>query len=121
MVGLISFHFPQEIHWDHFFATQVRKLDLEIASDQLLAFRDYTNVVDLPSSSKGLDPRRISTRSLGEIALLAGFSDQSHFSRTFKKMTGMTSIQFQSASRSRALSSSEIATIQDRLAETHET
>jgi AraC family transcriptional regulator len=36
--------------------------------------------------------RRMSDRdvSLAEVALAAGFSDQSHFSRTFKRLTGLT-------------------------------
>ena len=34
--------------------------------------------------------------SLGQIALDAGFSDQSHFSRTFKKQMGMSPREFQS-------------------------
>ena len=35
-----------------------------------------------------------STRPLAEIALAAGFSDQSHFSKTFRNVTGMTPSQF---------------------------
>jgi len=40
--------------------------------------------------------RRISEADLplSQIALLAGFSDQSHFSRTFKVQTGMTPVQY---------------------------
>ena len=55
----VSFHPPQELHWDQFFAPGVRDLNIEIAPDQLLAFRDYPNVVDRPFTSKGLEPRRI--------------------------------------------------------------
>lgn len=35
-----------------------------------------------------------STRSLTEIALMCGFSDQSHFSRTFKQITGFSPYRF---------------------------
>src|SRR5215204_1551678 len=35
-----------------------------------------------------------SEKSLAEIALTAGFSDQAHFSRTFKKQTGLTPAEF---------------------------
>jgi len=37
--------------------------------------------------------------SLAEVALAAGFSDQSHFSRTFKAQIGMTPGEFQKAFR----------------------
>jgi AraC family transcriptional regulator len=40
-----------------------------------------------------------SGRPLSEIALSAGFADQSHFSRTFRKQTGMTPSQFSGAFR----------------------
>lgn len=33
--------------------------------------------------------------ALNDVALMAGFSDQSHFGRTFKNVTGMTPVQFQ--------------------------
>lgn len=39
---------------------------------------------------------------LNEIALMAGFSDQSHFGRTFKNITGMTPLQFQAIRSTRA-------------------
>jgi AraC family transcriptional regulator len=35
-----------------------------------------------------------STAPLADIALAAGFSDQSHFSKVFKQLTGMTPAQF---------------------------
>lgn len=38
-------------------------------------------------------------RSLSELALAAGFSDQSHFSRTFRKLAGVTPRQFKEMSR----------------------
>ncbi len=40
-------------------------------------------------------------RALIDIALTAGFSDQSHFARTFKNLTGLTPLQFQAIIRSR--------------------
>jgi AraC family transcriptional regulator len=41
--------------------------------------------------------RELGNRSytLNDVALMAGFSDQSHFGRTFKNVTGMTPVQFQ--------------------------
>jgi AraC family transcriptional regulator len=38
-------------------------------------------------------------RSLSEIAYLAGFADQSHFSRTFKRIKGLTPSAFRAAAR----------------------
>lgn len=38
--------------------------------------------------------------SLVDIALLAGFSEQSHFSRTFKRLTGLTPSEYRSARQS---------------------
>lgn len=40
-----------------------------------------------------------SDSSLGEIAQATGFSDQSHFSRTFKRLTGMTPAKYRSLFR----------------------
>jgi AraC family transcriptional regulator len=42
-----------------------------------------------------------SDRPLTQIALDAGFSDQSHLTRTFKRLTGMTPAQFRAATRPR--------------------
>jgi AraC family transcriptional regulator len=42
-----------------------------------------------------------SDEPLTGIALAAGFSDQSHFSRTFKRQTGMTPATFRISSRLR--------------------
>jgi AraC family transcriptional regulator len=42
-----------------------------------------------------------SDSALPEIALEAGFSHQSHFSRTFKRLTGMTPAEYRKISRSR--------------------
>jgi AraC family transcriptional regulator len=39
--------------------------------------------------------------SLGEIAAAAGFSDQSHFSRTFKSYLGITPGEYRKIIRSR--------------------
>jgi AraC family transcriptional regulator len=38
---------------------------------------------------------------LADIALTAGFSDQSHFSNTFKRYTGMTPAAFRRSARPR--------------------
>lgn len=40
-----------------------------------------------------------STDSLAEIALAAGFSNQSHFTRIFKQVTGMTPVQYRAANK----------------------
>ncbi len=42
-----------------------------------------------------------SPRPLVEVALAAGFSDQSQFSRTFKRVTGLTPAAFRAATRTR--------------------
>ncbi len=45
--------------------------------------------------------RKLQTsRDLVEIALAAGFANQSHFNHTFKRLTGMTPTQFMAAQRS---------------------
>ena len=38
---------------------------------------------------------------LAEIASAAGFYDQAHFSRTFKRLTGVTAIEYRELARSR--------------------
>jgi AraC-like DNA-binding protein len=43
----------------------------------------------------------ITDRSISEIAIEAGFSDQSHFGRHFKKLTGMTPAMFRAGTRFR--------------------
>lgn len=42
-----------------------------------------------------------SDAQLAEVALICGFSDQSHFSRVFKRLTGMTPSQYRANLRSR--------------------
>jgi AraC family transcriptional regulator len=42
-----------------------------------------------------------SDEPLSNIALTVGFSDQSHFSRTFKRLTGMTPAKYRKARRPR--------------------
>jgi AraC family transcriptional regulator len=51
----------------------------------------------------GLACRRLthSSASLSEIALAAGFPDQSHFSRVFKRVTGLTPGKFRAETRAR--------------------
>ena len=44
------------------------------------------------------------TAPLSQIATMAGFYDQSHFTRTFKKLTGFTPNEYRSISRTRGLS-----------------
>jgi AraC family transcriptional regulator len=57
----------------------VRKLRMDFASRQLLT----------------------SQKSLVEIALAAGFADQSHFTKAFRRSTGMTPVEFRRHLRSR--------------------
>jgi len=201
----VSFHPPQELHWDHFFSPGVRDLNIEIAPSQFSLISDYSNMFGRPFTSKAWEPRWIAAklyreflefdelsplaiegllieilveasrhktsrsssapiwlrqareilrarfaerisladlaqcvgvhpvhlarefhrffsrtvgqevrqlriqfacaeinkpgRELSEVALMSGFSDQSHFARTFKRMTGMTPLQFQEANR----------------------
>jgi len=47
------------------------------------------------------DRLRTTDASLAEIALAAGFSDQSHFSKTFKRQTGMSPAIFKKSFRAR--------------------
>jgi AraC family transcriptional regulator len=42
---------------------------------------------------------RITDAPLSQIALQAGFADQSHFTRTFKRHTGLTPGKYRQASR----------------------
>jgi AraC family transcriptional regulator len=41
-----------------------------------------------------------SEKAMSEIALAAGFSDQSHFNRSFKRETGVSPTQYRDAQRS---------------------
>jgi AraC family transcriptional regulator len=50
----------------------------------------YTRRLRFERSLRELAELGTSQRSLAEIAQAAGFADQSHFSRTFKKLTGLT-------------------------------
>jgi AraC family transcriptional regulator len=53
------------------------------------------------------DRLRTTDASLVEIALAAGFSDQSHFSKTFKRQTGMSPAIFKKSFRARKSYSTE--------------
>jgi AraC family transcriptional regulator len=64
-------------HYGCTIGEKIRQLRIEYASQQILH----------------------SNRPLSEIALAAGFADQSHFSRTFRKFRGMTPSQFGGAFR----------------------
>ncbi|RVT96493.1 helix-turn-helix domain-containing protein [Mucilaginibacter limnophilus] len=52
-----------------------------------LTFGDYMRKMRI---EKAMQLMQLSNYSLTEIAYLTGFSDQSHFNRTFKKQTGVT-------------------------------
>lgn len=65
-------------HYHHSIGEYIRRLRIEFASDEL--------------SNTGA--------SLADIALAAGFAHQSHFSHTFKRLTGLTPAQYRRASRS---------------------
>lgn len=56
-----------------------------------LTFGDYIRKLRI---DKALEMLESSDRSLGEIAYLTGFSDQSHFTRIFKKVTGKNPSQY---------------------------
>jgi AraC-like DNA-binding protein len=56
-----------------------------------LTFGDYIRKLRIEKSINLLNE---STHSLAEIAFLTGFSDQSHFNRTFKKYTGKNPSEF---------------------------
>jgi AraC-like DNA-binding protein len=56
-----------------------------------LTFGDYIRKLRIEKSINLLNE---STHSLAEIAYLTGFSDQSHFNRTFKKYTGKNPSEF---------------------------
>jgi YesN/AraC family two-component response regulator len=50
-------------------------------------FKQYLNMIRIENSKKLLKEGDL---SLMDICYLVGFSDQSHFSRTFKKISGMS-------------------------------
>ena len=57
---------------------------------------DYVRGLRIDNARQAL----VNTRApLGEIALAAGFYDQSHFSRAFKHLTGLTPSQYRTAGR----------------------
>jgi AraC family transcriptional regulator len=62
----------------------------------LCSLGDYQRRLRVEHSSKLL---RATNLSLVEVALAAGFSDQAHFSRVFKKPTRMTPAEFRQLSR----------------------
>ena len=57
---------------------------------------EYTRQRRVEYASRRLS---LSEGTLVEIALAAGFSDQSHFSRTFKHFTGLSPARFRTAAR----------------------
>ena len=59
---------------------------------------DYILKLRMESACRSL---ATSTAALSEIALANGFADQSHFSRTFKRFTGMTPAVYRSLTKSR--------------------
>jgi YesN/AraC family two-component response regulator len=56
-----------------------------------LSFGDYIRKLRIEKAMHLLDTSR---HSLAEIAYLTGFSDQSHFNRIFKKITGKNPSEF---------------------------
>ncbi len=56
-----------------------------------LSFGDYIRKLRIERATEML---KTSDHSLAEIAYLTGFSDQSHFTRTFKKVTGIGPFQY---------------------------
>ena len=57
---------------------------------------EYVRQVRIEFASRELS---LSDAPLAEIAAAAGFADQSHFSKTFKRLTGQTPAEFRSSSR----------------------
>ena len=56
-----------------------------------LSFGDYMRKLRIEKAIQLMDGKRY---SLTEIAYLTGFSDQSHFNRTFKKQTGYNPLDY---------------------------
>lgn len=59
---------------------------------------EYVRQVRIEFASRELS---VSDAPLAEVAAATGFSDQSHFSRTFKRLTGQTPAEFRKGSRPR--------------------
>lgn len=78
-IGVCPVHLAREFrkHYGCTVGERIRELRLEYASSLIVHTR----------------------RPLAEIALAAGFADQSHFSRTFRSYTGMTPSQFSTSFR----------------------